>query len=193
MNTAAEIKLMGVTDKKSVKSIVSSFGKQLSSYVKSRIRVIEDAEDIVQEIWYQLAKMTNIEDIDNLSAWLYSVANNKITDKYRKKKSDSLDDLFHEDNEGNLRIRQILFSDTGNSPDLEFVKEIFWEQLFISLDELPENQRYVFIQNELEGRTLQDIADETEENLKTIISRKSYAVKYLRKKLQSVYDEFINQ
>ena len=193
MNTAAETKLMGVSEKKSVKSIVSSFGKQLFSYVKSRIKVIEDAEDIVQEIWYQLAKMTNIDDIENLSAWLYAIANNKITDRYRKKKSDSLEDLFHEDSEGNIRIKQILFSDTANNPDMEFVKEIFWQQLFIALDELPENQRYVFIQNEIEGRTLQEIADEKEENVKTIISRKSYAVKHLRKKLHSVYDEFINQ
>lgn len=192
MNTAAEIELMGTTDKKTVKSIVSRFGQQLSKYVRSRIKVIEDAEDIVQETWYQLAKMTNIEDIDNLSAWLYSVANNKITDKYRKKKNDSLEDLFHEDNEGNIHLRQILFSDSGNNPDLEFVREIFWEQLFVALDELPENQRYVFIQNEIEGRTLQAIADETRENIKTIISRKSYAVKHLRKKLSSVYEEFIN-
>lgn len=193
MNTAAETKLMGISEKKSVKSIVSSFGKQLFSYVKSRIKVMEDAEDIVQEIWYQLAKMTNIDDIENLSAWLYAIANNKITDRYRKKKSDSLEDLFHEDNEGNIRIKQILFSDTANNPDMEFVREIFWQQLFIALDELPENQRYVFIQNEIEGRTLQEIADEKEENVKTIISRKSYAVKHLRKKLHSVYDEFINQ
>lgn len=193
MNTAAETKLMSISEKKSVKSIVSSFGKQLFSYVKSRIKVMEDAEDIVQEIWYQLAKMTNIDDIENLSAWLYAIANNKITDRYRKKKSDSLEDLFHEDNEGNIRIKQILFSDTANNPDMEFVREIFWQQLFIALDELPENQRYVFIQNEIEGRTLQEIADEKEENVKTIISRKSYAVKHLRKKLHSVYDEFINQ
>ncbi len=193
MNTAAETKLMGISEKKSVKSIVSSFGKQLFSYVKSRIKVMEDAEDIVQEIWYQLAKMTNIDDIENLSAWLYAIANNKITDRYRKKKSDSLEDLFHEDNEGNIRIKQILFTDTANNPDMEFVREIFWQQLFIALDELPENQRYVFIQNEIEGRTLQEIADEKEENVKTIISRKSYAVKHLRKKLHSVYDEFINQ
>lgn len=193
MNTAAETKLMGISEKKSVKSIVSSFGKQLFSYVKSRIKVMEDAEDIVQEIWYQLAKMTNIDDIENLSAWLYAIANNKITDRYRKKKSDSLEDLFHEDNEGNIRIKQILFSDTANNPDMEFVREIFWQQLFIALDELPENQRYVFIQNEIEGRTLQEIADEKEENVKTIISRKSYAVKHLRKKLDSVYNEFINQ
>ena len=80
----------------------------------------------------------------------------------------------------------------ADHPDSIYIKELFWEELFLALDELPENQRQVFIWNELEEKTLQQIADETGEKLKTIISRKGYAVKYLRSRLQTLYNEFLD-
>jgi RNA polymerase sigma factor (sigma-70 family) len=80
----------------------------------------------------------------------------------------------------------------ADDPETEFLKEVFWQELFAALEELPENQKQVFIQNELEDKTLQQIADETGENLKTVISRKGYAVKYLRKRLGTLYHEFLD-
>ena len=91
----------------------------------------------------------------------------------------------------NWVLKDILLADTSD-PETQYIRDLFWEELFAALDELPENQKQVFVWNELEDKTLQEIADTTNENLKTIISRKGYAVKHLRKRLQILYDELIN-
>lgn len=169
---------------------VKSYGKRLYRFIRSRVNTVEDAEDILQDVWYQLSNIVDIEQIEQINAWLYRVARNKITDKYRKQAPQYLDDLAYEDEDGALNFKDILLADF-NTPETEHLKEVFWQELFIALDELPENQRQVFIMNELEDKTLQEIADETGENLKTIISRKGYAVKHLRKRLQNLYEEFL--
>lgn len=149
----------------------------------------EDAEDILQEVWFQTSRLTNLNELENVGAWLYSVTRNKIIDSYRKKKSESLEDFVYQDEDGELNVKDILLADDSNSPELGVFKEMFWNELMKALDELPEKQKRVYIQNELEDKTLQEIADEEGENIKTIISRKSYAVKHLRKRLQSLYDD----
>lgn len=170
---------------------VKNYGKRLSRFIKSRVSSMEDAEDILQDVWYQLSNIVDIGQIEQLNAWLFKVARNKITDKYRKQTPQYLDDLAYIDDEGETHFKDILLSDF-NTPETEHLKEIFWQELFTALDELPEQQRQVFVLNELEDMTLQEIADQTGENLKTIISRKGYAVKYLRKRLQLLYNEFLN-
>ncbi|MBL7818644.1 MAG: RNA polymerase sigma factor [Saprospiraceae bacterium] len=168
---------------------VRNYGKRLSRFIRSRVSSVEDAEDILQDVWFQLSNMVDIEQIEQVNAWLFRVARNKITDKYRKQTPQSLDDLVYEDEDGEILFKDILLSDF-NTPETEHLKEVFWQELFVALDELPANQREVFILNEMEDMTLQEIANQTGENLKTIISRKGYAVKYLRKRLQTLYDEF---
>ncbi len=172
-----------------VSQAISKFGKQLFSFIKNKVTIVEDAEDILQEVWYQFSNLTNIDALENASAWLYAVSRNRITDFYRKKKTDNFEDYTYENEEGDFSIKDALFLDDNNNPELTMFKELFWEELLKALDDLPENQRYVFIQNEIEDKTLQEIADETGENLKTIISRKGYAVKHLRKKLLPLYNE----
>ena len=169
---------------------VKNYGKRLSRFIRSRVNSVEDAEDILQDVWYQLSNIVDIEQIEQLNAWLYRVARNKITDKYRKPSASSLDELGYENEDGEMLFKDILLSDF-NTPETEYLKEVFWQELFTALDELPENQKEVFIMNEFEDMTLQAIADLSGENLKTIISRKGYAVKYLRKRLQSLYEEFL--
>ncbi|SKB83018.1 RNA polymerase sigma factor, sigma-70 family [Soonwooa buanensis] len=173
----------------SLTEVVKNYGSQLLRFIKGKVSKVEDAEDILQEVWYQTSRLTNIDDLENVSAWLYSVTRNKITDNYRKKKSDSLEDYVYEDEDGSFSIKEILLADDSNNPELKMFKDIFWDELMKALEELPENQRRVFIQNEIEDRTLQEIADEENENLKTIISRKGYAVKHLRVKLRHLYNE----
>lgn len=102
-----------------------------------------------------------------------------------------LDDLTYEDEEGVVGIKDILITGDSN-PETEYLRQLFWEQLKEALDELPENQRNVFIWNELEERTFQEISGTTGENIKTLISRKGYAVKHLRKKLENLYEDFMN-
>ena len=158
-------------------------------FINSKVAKTEDAEDILQEVWFQTSRLTNLNELENVGAWLYSVTRNKIIDSYRKKKSESLEDFVYQDEDGELNVKDILLADDSNSPDLGVFKEMFWNELMKALDELPEKQKRVYIQNELEDKTLQEIADEEGENIKTIISRKSYAVKHLRKRLQSLYDD----
>ncbi len=180
---------MSKKEKRNIASIVSDYGKRLFGFVRGKVQSEEDAEDIMQDVWYQLSNLTNIDDLESASGWLFQVARNKITDLYRRKKPDPLDDYGYEDEEGEFQFKEILLLDDSNDPDLALFKDLFWKELLAALDELPENQKQVFVWNELEDLTLQEIADQTGENLKTIISRKGYAVKHLRKKLAYLYQE----
>ncbi len=175
----------------SIIQTVRQYGKQLFAFVRGRVATDEDAEDILQDVWYEFGNRTELSAIEQVSGWLYRVARNKIVDKSRKKREERLDDYGYEDEDGGLSFRDILYAEAP-TPEAEDLKQLFWEQLFLALDELPEAQRYAFIQNELEERTLQEIAYETDEKLKTIISRKGYAVKHLRKRLENLYHEFVN-
>lgn len=173
----------------SITETVQQFGKKLFGFVRGKVKTTEEAEDILQDVWYQFSKLTNLEDLENVSAWLYRVAQNRVTDNYRKKKTENLEDFTYENDENEISFKEILLLDETANPELAIFKEQFWNELMNALEELPENQREVFILNEIEDFTLQEIADQKGENLKTIISRKGYAVKYLRKKLQHLYNE----
>ncbi len=170
---------------------VRTYGKQLFSFIRGRVPTDEDAEDILQDVWYQLSNQPEIEAIESVSGWLYRVARNRITDLFRKKKPEALEDYGYENEEGEWLLKDILLADDF-SPEDEHIRQLFWEALMAALDELPEKQREVFILNELEDKTLQEIADERGENIKTIISRKGYAVKHLRSRLENLYQELIN-
>lgn len=180
---------MANQSKQKVVQIVKDYSGRLFGFIQGKVTSQEDAEDILQEVWFQLSRTVNVEDIDQISGWLFKVARNKIIDKHRKKKPDALEDYRNDEEDGASFVSQILVADF-NDPETAHLKDIFWQELFTALDELPENQRQVFIQNELEDMTLQQIADDTGEKLKTIISRKGYAVKHLRKRLLTLYDEF---
>ena len=183
--------LQPMAEKKSVSitEVVKNYGSQLLRFISSKVAKTEDAEDILQEVWFQTSRLTNLNEIENVGAWLYSVTRNKIIDSYRKKKTESLEDFVYQDEDGELNVKDILLADDRYSPELSVFKEMFWNELMKALDELPEKQKRVYILNELEDKTLQEIADEEGANIKTIISRKSYAVKHLRKSLQSLYDD----
>lgn len=172
-----------------VAGAVQEYGKRLFRFIRSRVSTNADAEDILQEVWYQLSRVTETGAIEQLSGWLFQVARNKVTDSYRKKKDDSLEDLVYEDEEGDFNFREILLAD-NHTPETEHLRQLFWEELFEGLDELPEAQRNVFIWNELEDQTFREISERTGDNIKTLISRKRYAVQHLRERLQDLYDEF---
>jgi len=180
---------MAAERNRNITDTIKSMSKKLFSFIKQRVASNEDAEDILQDVWMQLSNLGNIDDLENVSAWLYEVARNKITDKSRKKTNLSLEEFAYVDEEGGFNFKEILLLDDTNNPELGFFKEMFWKEFQAALDELPENQREVFLLNEMEDRTLQQIADEKGENLKTIISRKGYAVKHLRNKLNYLYEE----
>lgn len=189
MDATLIIRMNDTQQNKTASQTINRFRKQLFSFIKDKVNIIEDAEDILQEVWYQFSKLSNIDDLENAGAWLYTVSRNKITDFYRRKKTKNLEDYTYEDEEGDFSIKDALLIDDSSSPELAMFKESFWIELMKALDELPENQRYVFIENEIEDKTLQQIANETGENVKTIISRKGYAMKHLKNRLLPLYNE----
>lgn len=173
----------------SITETVQQFGKRLFGFVRGKVKTTEEAEDILQDVWYQFSRLSNLDELENVSAWLYRVAQNRVTDNYRKKKTENLEDFTYENDENEISFKEILLLDENASPELALFKEEFWSKLMQALDELPENQKEVFLLNEIEDFTLHEIADQKGENLKTIISRKGYAVKHLRKRLQHLYNE----
>ncbi len=169
---------------------VRDYSRRLFGFIRQRVPNDADAEDILQEVWMQLSGIVDVAAIDNIRAWLFTVARNKVTDRYRRKPLTSLDTTAEEEDEvsGSLLREMLLFE--ADTPELVQLRELFWEELFAALEELPAAQREVFIWQELEDQTFQEIADRTGENIKTLISRKRYAVQHLRKRLEYVYQEF---
>lgn len=177
--------------KLNITDTIATYGKRLFGFIRGKVKTKEEAEDVLQDVWVQFSNLTNIDELESVSGWLFKVARNRVTDTYRKKKSSSIEDFAFEDENGELNFRKI-FAAPDADPTTKLMKEVFWEELMKGLDELPPNQREVFVLNEMEDLTLQEIADQTGENIKTIISRKGYAVKHLRSRLQNLYDE-LNQ
>lgn len=175
-----------------ISQTVSSYGGKLMSFIRPKVKNTEDAEDILQEVWYQFSSLTNLSEIVNVGGWLYRVTANKITDKYRKKKTENLEDFVYEDEDGTFSIKDILLLDDSAGPEVKMFQDEIWKKLFAALEELPEKQKLVYMENEFNDKTLQQIADEQGENIKTIISRKNYAVKHLRNRLKQLYEDLNN-
>jgi RNA polymerase sigma factor (sigma-70 family) len=183
-----------LTQKPHIAEIVKEFNSRLKGFIRKRVNSAEDAEDILQDVFYQLAEADQLmKPIEQISAWLYTVARNRITDLYRKKKPEPLAE-FQSDNDDDEMFSDIsdLLATSDNSPEIEYLKSLVWLELEKALAELPEEQRIVFELNELEGIPFREIAQMTGEPENTLISRKRYAVLHLRKRLQVLYNELIN-
>lgn len=165
---------------------------RLRGFISRRVADPSDVEDILQEVFFELVEAYRLmKPIEMVGAWLFQVARNRIIDGFRKKKPEPLADLNVESEEGEmLSIEEFLPSpDTG--PEAAYTRTVLIEELEAALDELPEEQRSVFIGHEIEGRSFKELATETGVSINTLLSRKRYAVLHLRRRLQSVYDEFL--
>lgn len=182
---------MAAERKNNITQTILAYSKRLLGFIKQRVPGNEDAEDILQEVLYQFAG--NTQPIEQVSSWLFTVARNKITDSYRKKKMVLADDVFSasETEEDQFDWREMLLpSDT--TPETEYLRNLFWEALQAALDELPAQQREAFIQNEIDGISFKDMAQETGVSVATLITRKRYAVLHLRDRLRVLKDELLN-
>lgn len=181
---------MSESRKSQVAGIVARAGQRLVRFIRARVANEADAEDIMQDVWQQLVAALEDGPIEHVAAWLYTVARNRITDEYRKPRMSSLDAAAEEmeliDDAPEL-VGPFLRNDT--TPESEYLRHLFWEQLHAALAELPPEQRQVFVWHELEGFSFQQIAALTGENLNTLLSRKRYAVLHLRRHFQSFRDE----
>lgn len=174
-----------------VTQIIKEYSRRLLGFIKQRVSGNEDAEDILQEVFYQFAGST--EPIEQAGSWLFTVARNKITDKYRKHKLPLADDIFGatEADDESFDWKEMLLAADAN-PETEYLRNLFWEELQLALDELPAEQRDVFVQNEIDGIAFKDIAAQTGVSVATLISRKRYAVLHLRERLQVLKNELLN-
>ena len=183
-----------MTQKLNVTEIIKDYASRLRGFIRKRVNSIEDAEDVLQEVFYQLAETDRLmKPIDQIAAWLYTVAHNRIIDFYRKKKTESLPEYLSDnyDETEVAELSSILF-DNGSTPETEYLRSLVWSELEKALSELPQNQREVFEMHELQGISFKEISQKTGEPVNTLISRKRYAVLYLRERLQFLYDELIN-
>jgi len=175
-----------------ISEVVRREQSRLRSFIRRRVPDPRDAEDILQDVFYELVEANRLlMPIEHITGWLFRVARNRITDLFRKKKPDSFSDAAVEDEDGELlRIEDLLPSpDAG--PEALYVRSLLLDELELAIDELPEEQREVFLAHELEGRSFQEMAVETGVSLNTLLSRKRYAVLHLRERLRSIYDEFM--
>ncbi len=171
--------------------IVAEERSRLRNFIRRRVPDPRDAEDILQEVFYELVEANRLlMPIEHVTGWLFRVARNRITDLFRKKKPETFSDAAVEDQDGEvLKIEDLLPSpDAG--PEALYARHVLLDELELALDELPDEQREVFIAHELEGRSFKEMAAEAGVNVNTLLSRKRYAVLHLRERLQSIYDEF---
>lgn len=163
--------------------------KRLFDFIRRRVRTHEDAEDILEDVFFQLLSSYSVtEPIEKMTSWLFTVARNKVIDWYRKKRPEPLPRDF-DDPSLPLNLEDILYDPTQN-PDQVYARSLVWTELAEALDELPEEQKQVFVMHELEGKSFKEIAEITGEPQNTLLSRKRYAVLYLREQLQEMYNEF---
>ena len=168
---------------------ISAYGKNLLGFIRRRVKTDADAEDILQDVWYQFSSVINSEPIEQTGAWLYRVARNRIIDKHKKHTETLLDDMLPDEVDDEAPDFKAILMTEATTPESEYMRNMFWEQLFFALDELPEEQRQVFIWQELDDIPFKEIAERTGENIQTLVSRKRYAVVHLRKRLRQLYEE----
>lgn len=180
---------MSTEQKRRVTQVVRDMGRGLMRFIRSRVNSEAEAEDVLQDVWHQFVTTLDSGPIEQVGSWLYTVARNRIIDRSRKSKPESLDALGGDDED--FDIAEFFLRD-DKTPRTEHLRALFWDHLHAALAELPEDQRQVFVWHELETLSFQDISEKTGENLNTLLSRKRYAVLHLRKRLAPLREEFLN-
>ena len=168
---------------------------RLRNFIQRRVSDAGDAEDILQDVFYELVLACRFaRQIENVGAWRFRVARNRITDRFRRMKPEvSIDAPVAMEEDGEQFLLQDLLPSAEAGPEAAYARSVLVEQLEDALDELPREQREVFIAHEFEGRSFGEIASATGINLNTLLARKRYAVLHLRERLRSIYEEFLNE
>jgi RNA polymerase sigma factor (sigma-70 family) len=194
MEDALTIARQTAEQNRKISEVIRREQARLGNFVRKRVADAGDAEDILQEVFYELVEAYRaLQPIEQVGAWLYRVARNRIVDSFRRKRPQALEDGPAEvaDDESGLTLGELLPSpDAG--PDAAYLRSVLLEEIYRTFDELPEEQRAVFLAHEIEGRGFKELAGETGVSINTLLSRKRYAIRYLRRRLRSIYDEYLN-
>jgi RNA polymerase sigma factor (sigma-70 family) len=190
MESAASAERMALEQDRRIAEVVERERSRLLGFIRRRVPDPRDAEDVLQDVFYALVEANRLlMPIEHVTGWLFRVARNRITDVFRKKTPATFSEAVAEENDELLRLEDLLPSpDSG--PDALYARGVLLDELEAALDELPEEQREVFVAHELEGRSFREMAAETGVGVNTLLSRKRYAVLHLRKRLRSLYDEY---
>ncbi len=174
-----------------ISEIIAEERSRLRNFIRRRVPDPADAEDIVQEVFYELVEANRLlMPIEHVTGWLFRVARNRITDLFRKKKPETFSDAAVEDEDGQVLQIEDLLPSPDAGPEALYARNVLLDELESAVDELPEEQRKVLVAHELEGRSFKEIAAQTGVGVNTLLARKRYAVLHLRERLQSIYDEF---
>ena len=157
---------------------------RLLGFIKSKISSSEDSEDLLQDVYLQAINNLNVfEQIDNITGWLFTITKNKIIDRYRKRRVETI--FLETNNNENLNLDELLSQEVDSTWDEE-TQELVNEAIMEAIDNLPENQKYVFVQQVIEEKTFKELSEETGESINTLLARKRYAVQTLRKELKDI-------
>ncbi|MDR3747587.1 MAG: sigma-70 family RNA polymerase sigma factor [Acidobacteriota bacterium] len=191
MKDAASLERMSLEQDQRISEVVKREQPRLRNFIRRRVPDPRDAEDILQEVFYQLVEANRLlMPVEHVTGWLFRVARNRITDLFRKKQPESFSDAAVANDEDELLRLEDLLPSPDAGPDELYARSVLLDELEFALDELPEEQREVFVGHEIEGRSFKEMAAETGVSVNTLLSRKRYAVLHLRERLQSIYDEF---
>jgi RNA polymerase sigma factor (sigma-70 family) len=179
------------------RQISQAFSEQrgrLRNFIRRRVPDPADVEDILQDVFYRLVEANRLlMPIEHVTAWLFQVARNRITDVFRKKKPDNFSDVAPERESGELLQIEDMLPSPDAGPEAAYFRTLLLEELEVALDELPDDQREVFIAHEFEGRSFKEMSEESGIKISTLLARKRYAVLHLRERLQSIYQEFLRK
>ncbi len=191
MKGAASVASMVREQDQRIADVVAREQSRLRTFIRRRVPDPRDAEDILQDVFYELVEANRLlMPIEHVTGWLFRVARNRITDLFRKKKPVSLSDSAVGDGDEDVLRLEDLLPSPDDGPEALFARTVLLEELVSALQDLPEEQREVFVGHELEGRSFKEMAEHTGVSMNTLLSRKRYAVRHLRQRLQSIYDEF---
>ena len=193
MDEPASVALMTEQDRQ-ISEVVSKQGARLRNFIRRRVPNDADAEDLLQEVFYELVEANRLlMPIEYVTGWLFQVARNRITDLFRKKKPENFSDAAVADENGELQSIEDLLPSADAGPEAAYLRNEMLEELELALAELPEEQRSVFMAHEIQGRSFKELSGETGVSMNTLLSRKRYAVLHLRERLQSIHDEFFGK
>ena len=191
MEDAASLEQMARDQDERISDVVNREQSRLRNFIRRRVPDPRDAEDILQDVFYELVEANRLlMPIDHVSGWLFRVARNRITDLFRKKKSERFRNLAAADEDDDVPRVEDLLPSPDAGPDAIYARKVLLEELELAVRELPAEQREVFVAHELEGRTFKEMAAETGVSINTLLSRKRYAVQRLRERLREIYAQF---
>jgi len=177
-----------------ISEIVTKQGMRLRNFIRRRVPNDADAEDLLQEVFYELVEANRLlMPIEYVTGWLFQVARNRITDLFRKKKPENFSDAAVADENGELLSIEDILPSADAGPEAAYLRNEMLEELELALAELPDEQRSVFMAHEIQGRSFKELSRETGVSINTLLSRKRYAVLHLRERLQNIHYEFFGK